>query len=197
MSYRVLMWVIAAAVLVAIVTVIDLAKEREDGPVFIASSRPITEDQSASKNDDRRMDQRVDQPGGRYFQVMGSKDQQTAHLVVNSRRPVVYGVTMMTEINRKGYRVQGEDFSIMRPVIHKPGARSRHMPRCHSRVSYCLSCRSDRSGSAAQAQHSPLELETKIPLGTVKVGSTIWPSILGASTCSSRNWKTIALGSSI
>ena len=49
MSYRVLMWVIAAAVLVAIVTVIDLAKEREDGPVFVASNGPITEDQVRQK----------------------------------------------------------------------------------------------------------------------------------------------------
>jgi len=43
------MWVIAAVVLVAIVTVIDLAKEREDGPVFIASNGPITEDQVRQK----------------------------------------------------------------------------------------------------------------------------------------------------
>ena len=64
MSYRVLMWVIAAAVLVAIVTVIDLAKEREDGPVFMASHGPIPGGPGASKNDDRRMDQRFDQPGG-------------------------------------------------------------------------------------------------------------------------------------
>jgi hypothetical protein len=49
MSYRVLMWVIAAAVLVAIVTVIDLAKERKDGPVFIAANGPITEDQVRQK----------------------------------------------------------------------------------------------------------------------------------------------------
>jgi len=43
------MWVIAAAVLVAIVTVIDLSKEREDGPVFIASNGLITEDQVRQK----------------------------------------------------------------------------------------------------------------------------------------------------
>ena len=49
MSYKVLMWVIAAAVLVAIVTVIDLSKEREDGPVFIASNGLITEDQVRQK----------------------------------------------------------------------------------------------------------------------------------------------------
>jgi len=43
------MWVFAAAVLVAIVTVIDLAKERDGGRVFIANNGPITEDQVRQK----------------------------------------------------------------------------------------------------------------------------------------------------
>jgi hypothetical protein len=85
MSYRVLMWVIAAAVLVAIVTVIDLAKEREDGPVFIASDGPITEDQVRQKMMTDGWTNVLISREGRYFQVMGSKDQQTAHLVVNSQ----------------------------------------------------------------------------------------------------------------
>ena len=85
MSYRLLMWVIAAAVLVAIVTVVDLAKEREDGPVFIASNGPITEDQVRQKMvADGWVNVLVNREG-RYFQVMGSKDQQTAHLVVDSQ----------------------------------------------------------------------------------------------------------------
>ena len=82
MSYRVLMWVIAAAVLVAIVTVIDLAKEREDAPVFIASNGPITEDQVRQKMMADGWTNVLINREGRYFQVMGSKDQQTAHLVV-------------------------------------------------------------------------------------------------------------------
>ena len=55
----------------------------------------------------------------------------------------------------------------MRPVIHKPGARSRRTPRSiHAFVLFVLSF--GPIGSAAQAQQNPLELETRIPLGTVK-----------------------------
>jgi ABC-type phosphate transport system auxiliary subunit len=85
MSYRLLMWVTAAAVLVAIVTVIDLAKEREDGPVFIASNGPLTEDQVRQKLVADGWANVQIRREGRYFQVMGSKDQQTAHLVVDSQ----------------------------------------------------------------------------------------------------------------
>jgi hypothetical protein len=83
MSYRVLMWVIAAAVLVAIVTV--LAKERKDGPVFIAANGPITEDQVRQKMMTDGWANVLISREGRYFQVMGLKDQQTAHLVVDSQ----------------------------------------------------------------------------------------------------------------
>jgi hypothetical protein len=41
-------------------------------------------------------------PQGRHLQVMGSNDQQTALLVVDSQTDVC-GVTMPTEINRKRY----------------------------------------------------------------------------------------------
>ena len=37
-------------------TVIDFAKERKDGPVFIAGNGPITEDQVRQKMMRRRMD---------------------------------------------------------------------------------------------------------------------------------------------
>jgi len=80
MSYRILMWVFAAAVLVAIVTVIDLAKERDGGPVFIANNGLITEDQLRQKMVDRRMDQRVDQPRGAVLPgdgIQGSADRST------------------------------------------------------------------------------------------------------------------------
>ena len=82
MSNRVLMGVIAAAVLVAIVTVIDFAKERKDGPVFIAGNGPITEDQVRQKMIADGWTNVLINREGRYFQVMGSKEQQTAHLVV-------------------------------------------------------------------------------------------------------------------
>lgn len=85
MSYRLLMWVTAAAVLVAIVTVIDLAKEREDGAVFIAGNGPITEDQVRQKMVTDGWTNVLITREGRYFQVMGSKDQQTTHLAVDSQ----------------------------------------------------------------------------------------------------------------
>jgi len=85
MSYRMLMWVIAAGVLVAIVTVIDLAKERSDGAVFIAGNGPITEDLVRQKmTADGWTNVQISREG-RYFQVMGSKDQETSHLVVDSQ----------------------------------------------------------------------------------------------------------------
>ena len=85
MLSRVITWVIGTAVLVAIVTAVDLAKEREDGPVFIDGSGPITEDQVRQKMvADGWTDVLVSREGP-YFQVMGSKDQQTAHIVVDSR----------------------------------------------------------------------------------------------------------------
>jgi hypothetical protein len=85
MSYRALMWVIAAGVLVAVVTVIDLAKERSDGPIFIAGNGPISEDQVRQKmTADGWTNVQVSREG-RYFQVMGSKDQETSHLVVDSQ----------------------------------------------------------------------------------------------------------------
>ena len=85
MSYRILMSVFVAAVLVAIVTAIDLAKERAGGPVFIAKNGPITEDQVRQKMMTDGWTNVLISREGRYFQVMGSKDQQTAHLVVDSQ----------------------------------------------------------------------------------------------------------------
>ena len=85
MSYRILMWVFAAAVLVVIVTIIDLAKERDGGPVFIANKGPITEDQVRQKMMTDGWTNVLISREGRYFQVMGSKDQQTAHLIVDSQ----------------------------------------------------------------------------------------------------------------
>lgn len=62
--------------LVAIETVIDLAKERSDGPV-IAGNGPITEDQVRQKMAGDGWTNLQISREGRSFQVMGSKDQQT------------------------------------------------------------------------------------------------------------------------
>jgi hypothetical protein len=85
MSHRALTWVIAAAALVAILTVIDLAKEREDGAAFIASNGPITEDQVRQKMVTDGWTNVLISRAGRYFQVMASKDQQTTHVLVDSQ----------------------------------------------------------------------------------------------------------------
>src|SRR5262249_52356927 len=85
MSYRILMWVFVAAGLVAIVTAIDLAKERDGGPVFIANKGTIKEGQVRQKMMTDGWTSVLISREGWYFQVMGSKDQQTAHLVVDSQ----------------------------------------------------------------------------------------------------------------
>jgi len=85
MSYRVFVWLIAAGVVVSIVTVIDLARERSEGAVFVANNGPITEDQVRQKMTADGWTNVVISREGRYFQVMGSKDQQTAHLVVDAQ----------------------------------------------------------------------------------------------------------------
>jgi hypothetical protein len=74
MSYRVLIWVMAAAALAASLTVVDLAKEREDGPVFIASTGPITEDQVRQKIVADGWTNVLVSREGRYFQRTGGKD---------------------------------------------------------------------------------------------------------------------------
>jgi hypothetical protein len=72
---------------------------------------------------------------------------------------------MTTEIERRRRFAQDEDLTIMRPAIQS--ARSWRTARCtHAFVLFVWSL--GPIGSAAQAQQSPLELETRIPLGTVK-----------------------------
>ena len=80
MSYRVLMWTLAAVLLVAAVTAFDIYRERrEGGPVFIANNGPVTEGQVRQKMAADGCSNVPITREGRYFQVMGSMDQQTSH----------------------------------------------------------------------------------------------------------------------
>ena len=85
MSYRVLMWTIAAVLLVGVVTAVDLIGERREGPVFIASNGPVSGEQVRQKMMADGWSNVLITREGRYFQVMGSKDQQTNRLVVDSQ----------------------------------------------------------------------------------------------------------------
>jgi len=86
MSYRVLMWTLAALLLVAVITAFDLYRERRDGgPVFIASNGPLSEDQVRQKMTADGWTNVLITREGRYFQVMGSKDQETSHFTIDSR----------------------------------------------------------------------------------------------------------------
>ena len=90
MSYRVLMWTAASVLLVAVVAGAGLVSEdfigeRREGPVFIASDGPITADQVREKMSTEGWRNVLIKREGRYFQVMGSKGQETAHLTVDSQ----------------------------------------------------------------------------------------------------------------
>lgn len=82
MSHSVLMSMMVATLVVAIVTVIEFAREREDGPVFIAGNGAFTEDQVRQKLMTDGWTNVLISREGRYFQVMAVKDQHTAHLIV-------------------------------------------------------------------------------------------------------------------
>ena len=64
MLSRLLARLIAPGTLVAIVTVIDLAEERQGGIVFIAGNEPITKDQVRQKMTADRTEQPAYQPEG-------------------------------------------------------------------------------------------------------------------------------------
>ena len=86
MSYRVLMWTLAALVLVAGVTAFDLYRERRDGgAAFIASNGPVSEDQVRQKMTADGWSNVVITHEGRTFQVMGSKNQETSHFTIDSQ----------------------------------------------------------------------------------------------------------------
>ena len=86
MSYRVLMWSLAAVLIVAGITAVDIFRERSvGGPVFIASNGPVTEEQIRQKMTADGWSNVQIAREGRYFQVMGSKDQQTGHFTIDSQ----------------------------------------------------------------------------------------------------------------
>jgi len=86
MSYNILMWTLAALLLVAVITASDHYRERrEDGPVFVASTAPITEEQFREKMIAEGWSNVPITREGRYFQVMGSKDQQKRHFTIDSQ----------------------------------------------------------------------------------------------------------------
>jgi hypothetical protein len=43
------MWTVAAVLLVLVITAVDLTSERREGPVFITSNGPISEEQVRQK----------------------------------------------------------------------------------------------------------------------------------------------------
>jgi len=86
MSYRVVTWTLAALLLVAVITAFDLYRERRDaGPVFIASNGPVSEDQVRQKMTADGWSNVLIAREGRYFQVMGSKEQETSHFTIDSQ----------------------------------------------------------------------------------------------------------------
>ena len=86
MSYKLVMWTVAAVGLVGVITAASFVWEpREVGPVFIASNGPVTEDQIRQKMTADGWSNVLITRQGRYFQVMGSKGQQTNHLTLDSQ----------------------------------------------------------------------------------------------------------------
>jgi hypothetical protein len=82
------MWVVVGVLLVVVATVLadfDLLRERREGPVFIASNAPISEEQVRQKVTSDGWTNVLIKHEGRYFRVMGVKDQQTNHLIVDSQ----------------------------------------------------------------------------------------------------------------
>jgi hypothetical protein len=78
MSYKAVMGLIAASLLVSAITLIDIQRERREGPVFIASSGPISEDQIRQKMQSEGWTNVQITRERRYFQAVGTKDQQTS-----------------------------------------------------------------------------------------------------------------------
>jgi hypothetical protein len=86
MWYRALMWTLAAVLLVGVVTAIDIYRERRDeGPVFIAGNGPVSEEQVRQKMTADGWSNLLIAREGRYFQVMGLRDQQTGHFTIDSQ----------------------------------------------------------------------------------------------------------------
>jgi hypothetical protein len=84
MSFKVLMWALAALLVVGSITAVDVLSERhEEGAPFVASDGPVTEEQVRQKMAADGWSNVLIAREGRYLQVMGTKDQQTRHLSIN------------------------------------------------------------------------------------------------------------------
>src|SRR5262245_12210022 len=93
MSYKVLLWALAAGLLVAAVAAFDMYRERRDGgPVFIASNGPVTEEQVRQKMATDGWSNVLITGEGSTFQVMGSKDQQTSRFAIDSQSGRLRGI---------------------------------------------------------------------------------------------------------
>lgn len=83
--YKVLMWSLAAAALVSVVTWIDIGRERTQGSDFIASNEPVSEDQIRQKLlSEGWTDLRLTR-SGRFVHVVGSKGGQPSWLTVDAQ----------------------------------------------------------------------------------------------------------------
>jgi hypothetical protein len=88
MAYRVLIWAVVGVLIVAAAAVIadlDFIWERREGPIFIASNGPISEDEVRRKLMTEGWTNVLVKQEGRFYRVMGVKDQKTSHLIVDSQ----------------------------------------------------------------------------------------------------------------
>ena len=88
MGYRVGIWAVVGvplAVAAAAMADFDFIWERREGAVFIASNGPISEDAIRQKLTTEGWTDVLIKQEGRYYQVMGVKDQQTSHLIIHSQ----------------------------------------------------------------------------------------------------------------
>jgi hypothetical protein len=75
------MWVVVGVLLVVAAVVIadfDLIWERREGPVFIASNGPISEEEFRQKLTTEGWTNVLIKQEGRYYQIVGRKGQQTS-----------------------------------------------------------------------------------------------------------------------
>jgi hypothetical protein len=85
MSHKALMWTLAAILLVGVVTAFDVMRERRDGLVIAFSNGPISEELVLQKMTADGWTNVQVVRDGRYFQVTGSKEQQTSKFIVDSQ----------------------------------------------------------------------------------------------------------------
>jgi hypothetical protein len=75
---------IGGGLLIAVIGLPIVTAESNEGPVFIAGDKPVTEDQVRQKlQSDGWSDVQI-LHGGRYFQVVGSKNGEDSKIIVDS-----------------------------------------------------------------------------------------------------------------